>query len=1150
METLEQKIELTVDQQKVIDHKKGNMLVSASAGSGKTKTLIAKIVDILKSQSANVKDLLIVTFTRSASEEIKQRLQEAIQESKDPKIQEQIDDLSLSDILTFDAFCKKVVQEFGYEVGVESGFEVADQVWTNFIKNSALDNLISRHKKAFDQDFALAVKVFYENRNENAFKSELFRLYDFVTSHNGFDYYQTQLSFVYDDLKNSVALPFLNAQLLAYRDNFDRALANLELSSQMAKCDKLAQNIQQKRAMIAPFGNDFFENLKYYCNSYSTIRVVTKSKNDSADFEEIQQELKKESAVFAKALKTLFDPFKDKTFEELAFDSQNDKKLLETMLSLAKEFDVEYKKLKAGFQVLDFVDLEEYAFKILQNQKIAEALQNKYKYICIDEYQDTSDLQNQIIDKITSGDNLLMVGDVKQSIYRYRNAEPQIFINKYNFFGDDAQNKLIELNQNFRSEKKVLGFVNFVFDNAMRKSIDGIDYKQNAQLKFGEKIKSFDNQIDVILLQKVQKEQQEQPFGYYSVKNSPLFVEETSRIQNEAFVLAGEIAKATKKLHYDAKKKKFLETKYGDIAVLCRDNKDVILQVRTILNQLGIPTNCTFDDDLSKSVGIQLILAVLKVIENMQNDIPLLTVMTSVVGKFDFDDVVEIREFSTQKGAKQNSFLFDAINLYQQNNQNQLSNKIGAFKQKIESYRVASQSKDICELVLYIVQREKLDLYFWLNGFGKEFDEHLRLFLSNFSSIKDYFLAEFVAYIDNFAGELKVKNQISDGEDAVTISTIHASKGLEYPVVFLLQAGKTFSGMSKRGKVLYDNALGFAVKSTDVQERSQYDGIVYCAFKAKIDAEQKKDEKRLLYVALTRAKNNLTIIGTQDVDDFLSLKTDFDVNRAKTYLDWIFGSLDDYDLESFKSNGQLEKQIDDFKINFVAVNPQDIAKPQITENVDHTNKVVSKDFQEIVDAHFEHCNLAKKSTVTQIMEQEEHYNISNFSAYKTDSAGDEDFLAIGTAYHKVMQYIDFFDKESIEEQLKKMLSNGTISQTEFALLDIQKIEMASNLVSTLCQKTDKILREQQFLCHFPANLLIKTTENQSILVQGVADILIVKQNEIILIDYKTSRLKSEDYAKKYSTQLDIYSRAIADFYGLPVTKKYIYSFHLDKLILI
>ena len=350
METLEQKIELTVDQQKVIDHKNGNMLVSASAGSGKTKTLIAKIVDILKSQSAKVKDLLIVTFTRSASEEIKQRLQEAIQESKDQKIQEQIDDLSLSDILTFDAFCKKVVQEFGYEVGVESGFEVADQVWTNFIKNSALDNLISRHKKAFDQDFARAVKVFYENRNENAFKSELFRLYDFVTSHNGFDYYQTQLSFVYDDLKNSVALPFLNAQLLAYRDNFDRALANLELSSQMAKCDKLAQNIQQKRAMIAPFGNDFFENLKYYCNSYSTIRVVTKLKNDSADFEEIQQELKKKVPCLPKPSKPCLIPSKTKLLKNLLLTPKTTKSCLKQCFLLPKNLMLNTKNSKLVFR--------------------------------------------------------------------------------------------------------------------------------------------------------------------------------------------------------------------------------------------------------------------------------------------------------------------------------------------------------------------------------------------------------------------------------------------------------------------------------------------------------------------------------------------------------------------------------------------------------------------------------------------------------------------------------------------------------------------------------------------------------------------------------------------------------------------------------
>ena len=1140
--------DFTTEQNEIIDAFGSNMLVSASAGSGKTKVLIAKIKKILTDEMAKVKDLLVVTFTNAACDEIKQRLQKAIIESKNEKLYEQIDDLSTCDILTFDAFCKKVIEEFGYQIAINSGFGIADGNLSSFLKNKALDNLIAKHNDLGDQQFSNLINIFFEKRNDKKFRETIISIHNFVINHKSFDEYIKILDSIYSqNLQDSLAIKYLNNYFEEIKQNFENELKQLVLSAEMLGEQKLQDGFSKTLENLSKFSSDYLSNLRYYFDGFG-FETIRSSKNDIAEVCELKEQYKKQKDIFKKNTEKVFcADLKNLDNEQILKYLEQDKVVISNLLSFAKEFDQEYKSLKKTYNVLDFVDLENYDYQILKNSSIKNALRDKYKYIFIDEYQDTSKLQNDIIDLFAKNDNMIMVGDVKQSIYRYRNAEPDIFLKKYDAY-KSKEKSVFELNKNFRSEKKILQFTNFVFDLIMQKDIDGIDYQKTSDLQFGEVVPSCngENFVDVIVIDNQKQQTLPEPFEKYSVKNAKLVFDDSSKIENEALVAANKIVDFVKtKKYYNVDKKTFEPITYADIAILTRDQKDIILNVRKVLNKCGIPVRCKFDENISDNFDTKLLISILHLIENMRDDNSLLTVMSSIVGNFTFDQIVEIRQFD-----RDIDYFYEAVKNYAEKNDNEISIKINNLYKKIDYYRIVANSMDICELLSHIVQREQLDKYFWLNDYGKQFDEHLRLLLSSYQSIKEYSLSEFVAYIDSFAKEV-VTTQIADSENAVTISTIHASKGLEYPVVFLLQCGKEFA---LRPETIYcDSEFGFSKQSVDLVDRTKIENPIVASFKLKTLEEQKKDEKRLLYVALTRPKNYLTIVGTTNVQNLTQIKNQFDIKLANSYLNYICGGLNQSELDVLVSNKKHKKVIDDFAINFEIMEQEDISQFSNDTISEQEQKLEKCDnFEQIINKKFFHSTLSKKSSVSQIMQDEEHYNISNFSAYKSDQKTEDDFLAIGTLYHKIMQFVNFTDdKQNIESQIEELIKRKIINETDFQIVDKQKIIVAIFEINKFLQKDDILLKEQPFLCCMPANQLINTTEQSKILVQGVADLIIIKKNEILLVDYKTSRLKNlSDFEKKYSTQLDIYAKAIQDFYQKPVTKKLIYSFYLDKLLTI
>lgn len=342
------------------------------------------------------------------------------------------------------------------------------------------------------------------------------------------------------------------------------------------------------------------------------------------------------------------------------------------------------------------------------------------------------------------------------------------------------------------------------------------------------------------------------------------------------------------------------------------------------------------------------------------------------------------------------------------------------------------------------------------------------------------------------------------------------------------------------------------MSSYNLKDHVSYQNLINKSFKLKIKSEDNKEEKRLLYVALTRAKNYLTIIGSSKSEKLQALKTDYDIYSSNNFLSWIVGCLNEHEIISLKTNNILMQSIHNSSVQFNIIKRDEInftknSKKEKQQKFSiKENKII-----DILSQKFIHNNLSKKSSVSQIMEQEEHYNITDLSAFHNDKLNDLDFLAIGTAYHKYMELINFSNEsEKIEQQMEYLKQKNVISAEESRIVDEGKIQKAIFEISTLINVDDIVYKEKQFLCYFPANQLVKTDKKNKVLVQGVADLIIIKSDQIILVDYKTSRLKESEFSKKYKTQLDIYAKAIELFYNKKVSKKFIYSFYLDKLITI
>ena len=894
-----------------------------------------------------------------------------------------------------------------------------------------------------------------------------------------------------------------------------------------------------------------------------------------------------------------FKKLKDSIFiytsAEVLSDLKNMYEVLNLLQAIILKFNENYKKAKLERNIIDFNDIEHLALKILIKDEdgkyvpseIAKKYQDKFEEIAIDEYQDSNMVQEYILTSISKGNNIFMVGDVKQSIYKFRQAMPELFLNKYKTYKlkkekSETDDLKIQLFKNFRSRKNILDTTNIIFQEIMSKDLGDVDYNEDEYLNLGAnyeepQLENIDfagkTEINIINLEDTTKDVQEDEED--NVK--------TERIENsilEARYVAQKINELVNSNYYVLDKKEgYRKVTYKDIVVLLRSTTELSPIYEKEISDLGMPVYSETSTEYLNSVEIQIIMSCLKIIDNPMQDIPLVTVMRSMIGGFTDNDLIEIR-----LADKYENFYESVVKSRIQVNE-ELRNKIDSFLELINNWREESEFLALDELIWKIYMDTGYYNYVGLMQNGKLRQANLKML---FERAKQYESASFKGVFNfiNFIDKLKLRNNdlgaakiIGENENVIRIMSIHKSKGLEFPIVFLSSTGKNFNLKDLRDKILIHQEIGFGPNYENSELKIEYPTLAKEAIKMVSKRESISEEMRVLYVALTRAKEKLIITGIEkdlqksieskekelqiyETEDIAKINSKI-LESYKSYLDWI-------ELVYLKNK---IKNSDIFELNVVSkaeILNQTVESETERKDVlkDIENKKTSKENMEKIKNILEWEYKYKDSTempselsVSKIKElskdkAEEKFGITlkkpNFLIEKTELTAAEK----GTIMHLCLQKLNYKEEYNLEK-LKNMVNNlveqEIILPKEAESVNYNKILafLKSNIWKEM--RTAKVVeQEKAFYLNLKANEIYQNNAEDEILVQGIIDLYYITNNdELVLVDYKTDYVENnneQSLKDKYNIQLEIYKKALEESLNRKVDKVYIYSTWVNKEI--
>ncbi len=873
--------------------------------------------------------------------------------------------------------------------------------------------------------------------------------------------------------------------------------------------------------------------------------------------------------------------------EEANNDVKSMYNILDIIKDLVLEFWENFSKAKQDRNIMDFNDIEHFALNILtakEENSIANKYKEKYEEIMIDEYQDSNLVQEYILNTISRNNNIFMVGDVKQSIYKFRQARPELFLEKYETYKEknaleEKDNLKIQLFKNFRSRDNVLKLTNIVFDNIMCKELGDIEYNEKEYLNLGaeypegERLEAELNIIDL-------KDDEE---SIYKEENTKEDEEEPERVE-DILLEAKFVARKIKDLIDTGymvcnKDKTYRKITYKDIVVLLRSTQTLAPIYEQEISKLNLPVYCDTSTGYLDSVEIQVIMSLLKIIDNPINDIALLTVLRSMIGGFSDNELIQIRI------ENKNKTFYEALCEYRnlEEADETLKNKINNFLGKIEDFRKCKEYMPLDEFIWKIYLDTGYYNYVNLMPNGLLRVANLKML---FEKAKQYEktsfkgLYNFISFID----KLKLSNKdmssakiIGENEDVIRIMSIHKSKGLEFPVVFLCGTGKKFNVQDLNSNlILLHQDIGIGPKYINYKEGITYNTLAREAIKYKSKNEMLSEEMRILYVALTRAKEKLIITGIEKdykksrdkKEELLNTYKEIEqgnkinkniIQKYLSYLDWIelvyLNSKDRlekiFNVNAYKKEGLLKSMLKDKGKE--EINIQEELKKSNIEIESNVKEKLEWEYKEKLTN-----NILTKSSVTKIknmkldlQEEERHeYNTPEFLKEEKSLTASEK----GTLMHLVLQRLDEnvnYDIQEIEKFICELEKKNIISEKEKNGIDINKIyEFTKSNIWKEMKNAKEIGRERPFYINIPAKEVYNEDIDEEILVQGIIDLYYITNDEkIILVDYKTDRVKSEEeLIEKYKVQLNIYKRAIEKSLNKKVDKVYIYSVYLGKEI--
>ncbi|PAL14374.1 helicase-exonuclease AddAB subunit AddA [Peribacillus simplex] len=1227
----------TEDQWKAIWAKDQDILVAAAAGSGKTAVLVNRIIQkvISEEDPIDVDELLVVTFTNASAAEMRHRVSEALEKAINDNphsqhLRKQLSLINRASISTLHSFCLEVIRKYYYLTDIDPGFRIADSTEIQLLRDEVMEELFEEQYGQSDNDeFFNLVDAFTSDRNDDALQNIVRSLHDFSQSNPNPDRWLDGAASMYeladddgiDNLSFIDSLKFdIGLQLDTARDLLERSLALTKIPGGPAP---RAENYIADLALVAKLSEVKDQSWNELYEEIQNVKFGTAKRLTGADFiKEVADEATKYRDKAKKIIKSLQEELFSRKPESYLRDIWELKGYVDTLVMLVKRFDERFFAAKAEKNLVDFADLEHYCLQILTGETVdgerkpsAAAIEyrNQFKEVLVDEYQDTNLVQESILKLVTADGeydgNLFMVGDVKQSIYRFRLAEPNLFLGKYTRFTHDGVDSglKIDLNRNFRSRKEVLDGTNFLFQQLMGITVGEIDYDEDAQLKKGAPYPEDDsNPIELYLIDgAADPEAHSEMEGY----DGGFEAEELEKAQLEARQMAKLIKKAISEKHriYDTKTKRYRSATYRDMVILLR-SMPWAPQIMEEFKKQGIPVYANLSTGYFEATEVAIMISLLKVIDNPQQDIPLASVLRSPIVGLDEEEMSKVRLFHT------GSYYEALADFYRKSDPEEhpgLYEKASAFYKKLVKWRKLARQEALSDLI-WLLYRET-QFYDFAGGMpgGKQRQANLRALYDRArqyeaSSFRGLFrFLRFIERMQERGDDLGAARALGEQEDVVRLMTIHSSKGLEFPIVFIAGLSKQFNMMDLRKSYLLDKDYGFAAKYVNSELRITYPSLPQLAFKKKKQLELIAEEMRVLYVALTRAKEKLYLIAS--INDAEKTQQNWESNAAhgdwllkdyvragaKSYLDWIGPSLVRH-RDSLGSAGlglEMESHPSNWSISVIpneelAVLDEEeaLVQEQMLEHVQKSEKVgiVSEFYDDIKEQleweypEHEATVYRSKQSVSELKRQyelkDEQSSTELLRKFKRPITKRPTFMQEksltpaerGTITHLVMQHIDLSKEitiQSIQQLIIDLIQRELLTEEQKEAVDPETIvDFFDSEIGQRMQRAESIRREVPFTMSLPAKEAYSdwAAGDEEVLIQGVIDCIFEDEQGLVLLDYKTDTITGrfasgyegakEILADRYRMQIQLYTRAVEGIMNKKVTGRYLFFFDGSHLL--
>ena len=1172
----------TEDQKKVIDLRNRNILVSAAAGSGKTAVLVERIMEIIcdERHPVDVDRLLVVTFTKAAAAEMKERVGAAIRKRLELQpnngyLQKQETLVHHAQITTIDSFCAYILRNHFGEIDLDPAFRVADEGELKLLKKDVLKEILEEEYENQRPEFLHFVECYASGKSDEVLEELILKLYEFSMS-DPFPEKWLEESKKEDLEKSEYEIP----------DHVTYLLESLleETKSTIELCRSPGGPVLYEDALLADrkMLSDFLEAKTYEECAELILERKFQALSRKKMAADVQEEKKEAVKVFRNRMKKNLENLEKQFFfvsPKLLYETEKTARPVQReLIDLTLEFSRRFAEKKKKRNVVDFSDIEHFALKILVKEEdgqcvpteVAKGYAEYFSEIMIDEYQDSNLVQELILTSISKellgGSNLFMVGDVKQSIYRFRQARPELFMEKQERYTlEESSSQRVNLSKNFRSRKEVLETVNYLFERMMMKKLGNICYDEEAALYPGasmpEPEKPEDVQSELLLLELSEKETDEK----------------TDKAEQEASMIAGKILNLLENTKVTDKKTGQLRKAVpADIVILLRTMSGWSDTFANVLGDYGIETVTGSSTGYFSAPEVRVMLNFLRILDNQKQDIPLCAVLHSVIGNISSSEMAQIRSEFLEI-----PFYEAAIRYGEEGRNEVLCRKLLDFWKMIKELRNKAEYLPIHKLLWEIYDRTSFEQFVRMQPNGEVRKANLQMLIQkalDYENTSYRGLFNFVRYIENlqkYEIDYGMAQTGTENENAVQIMSIHKSKGLEFPIVFVAGLGKKFNKQDARERIAMHPRLGIALDAIDPENRRKLPTLEKRIIQKQVELESLGEELRVLYVALTRAKEKLIMTGVlkNAAEELKKLSEESHLCRREIYeslcggscfLDWIVQacageqppfSLNIVSVESLVRNKvaqMLEQTCDYTSLRLRKTEPSEVLKNKFSYGYPYEEQLEIQGKVSVSELK----RAAVEEDVRELFEEPEivPYVPEFLREVRGPGAAER-----GTAYHKIVEIMDLSGirhSDQVRERVEALVKEGYLSAETAAAVNAYEIYLFCQ--SSLCRRIleaktkGRLYREQPFVIARPVKEVYPEKDfDQEILVQGIIDVYFEEDGQYVIADYKTDRVKTEtELMERYKTQLQIYGDALEQITGKKVKEKILYSFCLGKEIFV